>query len=58
MFESVYILDQRWLPTCWKKCINGITANKEVCEGYVGNSTAFRYLPELVHHHHNGDIVW
>jgi aspartate ammonia-lyase len=37
MFESIHILTN----ACYnllEKCINGITANKEVCEGYVYNS--------------------
>ncbi len=37
MFESIHILSN----ACYnllEKCVNGITANKEVCEGYVYNS--------------------
>ncbi len=37
MFESIHILTN----ACYnllEKCVNGITANKAVCEGYVYNS--------------------
>ncbi|PPE12453.1 aspartate ammonia-lyase, partial [Escherichia coli] len=56
MFESVHILTN----ACYnllEKCINGITANKEVCEGYVYNSIGIvTYLNPFIGHH-NGDIV-
>ncbi len=48
--------DQRLLQPAGK-CINGITANKEVCEGYVYNSIGIvTYLNPFIGHH-NGDIV-
>src|SRR5476649_1099563 len=56
MFESVHILTN----ACYnllEKCINGITANKEVCEFYVFNSIGIvTYLNPFIGHH-NGDIV-
>ena len=56
MFESIHILTN----ACYnllEKCINGITANKEVCEGYVYNSIGIvTYLNPFIGHH-NGDIV-
>ncbi|OSC43654.1 aspartate ammonia-lyase, partial [Klebsiella pneumoniae] len=40
-----------------EKCVNGITANKAVCEGYVYNSIGIvTYLNPFIGHH-NGDIV-
>jgi len=40
-----------------EKCINGITANKAVCESYVYNSIGIvTYLNPFIGHH-NGDIV-
>ncbi|MEA9389804.1 aspartate ammonia-lyase [Acerihabitans sp. TG2] len=56
MFESVHILTN----ACYNlldKCINGITANREVCEAYVFNSIGIiTYLNPFIGHH-NGDIV-
>lgn len=56
MFESIHIMTN----ACYNlldKCINGITANKAVCEGYVFNSIGIvTYLNPLIGHH-NGDIV-
>ncbi|MCE1704690.1 aspartate ammonia-lyase, partial [Enterobacter hormaechei] len=40
-----------------EKCINGITANREVCESFVFNSIGIvTYLNPFIGHH-NGDIV-
>ncbi|UMX60032.1 hypothetical protein MJ391_02720 [Escherichia coli] len=52
MFESVHILTN----ACYnllEKCINGITANKEVCEGYtIYNSIGIvTYLNPFIGHH-------
>ncbi|WP_410012177.1 aspartate ammonia-lyase [Sodalis sp. C49] len=56
MFESVHILTN----ACFNlldKCINGITANRAVCEAYVFNSIGIiTYLNPFIGHH-NGDIV-
>ncbi|ABX85732.1 aspartate ammonia-lyase [Yersinia pestis] len=56
MFESIHTLTN----ACYnllEKCINGITANKEVCERYVFNSIGIvTYLNPFIGHH-NGDIV-
>lgn len=56
MFESIHILTN----ACYnllEKCINGITANKEVCERYVFNSIGIVTYLNLFIGHHNGDIV-
>lgn len=56
MFESIQILTN----ACYnllEKCVNGITANKAVCEAYVFNSIGIvTYLNPFIGHH-NGDIV-
>ncbi|MEH2920562.1 aspartate ammonia-lyase [Samsonia erythrinae] len=56
MFESIHILTN----ACYnllEKCVNGITANKDVCEAYVFNSIGIvTYLNPFIGHH-NGDIV-
>lgn len=56
MFESIQILTN----ACYnllEKCVNGITANKTVCEAYVLNSIGIvTYLNPFIGHH-NGDIV-
>lgn len=56
MFESIQILTN----ACYnllEKCVDGITANKEVCESYVFNSIGIvTYLNPYIGHH-NGDIV-
>lgn len=56
MFESIHILTN----ACYnllEKCINGIKANKEVCEHYVFNSIGIvTYLNPFIGHH-NGDII-
>ncbi|WP_413735487.1 aspartate ammonia-lyase [Sodalis sp. RH21] len=56
MFESVHILTNASYNLL-DKCINGITANREVCEAYVFNSIGIiTYLNPFIGHH-NGDIV-
>lgn len=56
LFESISILTN----ACYnllEKCVNGITANKAVCEAYVFNSIGIvTYLNPYIGHH-NGDIV-
>ncbi|MEI7254174.1 aspartate ammonia-lyase [Dickeya dadantii] len=56
MFESTQILTN----ACYnllEKCVEGITANKDVCESYVFNSIGIvTYLNPFIGHH-NGDIV-
>lgn len=56
MFESINLLTN----ACYNlvdKCINGITANKEVCENYVFNSIGIvTYLNPFIGHH-NGDMI-
>ncbi|USD65457.1 aspartate ammonia-lyase [Vibrio sp. SCSIO 43136] len=56
MFESLDILKNACL-NLRDKCIDGITVNKEVCEGYVfGSIGIVTYLNPYIGHH-EGDIV-
>lgn len=56
MFESIEILTNACV-NLRDKCIDGITANKEICENYVFNSIGIvTYLNPFIGHH-NGDIV-
>ncbi|WP_047044762.1 aspartate ammonia-lyase [Vibrio mexicanus] len=56
MFESLDILTNACV-NLRDKCIDGITVNKEVCEGYVYNSIGIvTYLNPYIGHH-EGDIV-
>ncbi len=56
MFESLSLLNNACV-TLRDKCVEGITVNKEICEGYVHNSIGIvTYLNPLIGHH-NGDIV-
>lgn len=55
-FESVKILTNA-TRTLREKCIEGITANKEVCQAYVDNSIGIvTYLNPFIGHH-NGDMI-
>lgn len=56
MFESIHILTNA-SRNLLEKCINGITANKEVCESYVFRSIGLVTYLNPVIGHHNGDIV-
>ncbi|MGF1742833.1 aspartate ammonia-lyase [Vibrio profundum] len=56
MFESLDILTNACV-NLRDKCIDGITVNKEICEGYVHNSIGIvTYLNPYIGHH-QGDIV-
>lgn len=56
MFESISILTNACYNLLYK-CINGITANKKVCEDYVFRSIGLvTYLNPFIGHH-NGDKV-
>lgn len=56
MFESIDILANACV-NLRDKCIDGITVNKEICEGYVFNSIGIvTYLNPFIGHH-EGDIV-
>ncbi|WP_111742127.1 aspartate ammonia-lyase [Leminorella richardii] len=56
MFESIEILSNA-CHNLVEKCVDGITANKEVCEAFVFNSIGIvTYLNPFIGHH-NGDIV-
>ena len=56
MFESISLLSNACV-NLRDKCIDGITANREICANYVFNSIGIvTYLNPLIGHH-NGDIV-
>ncbi|MDD0824493.1 aspartate ammonia-lyase [Mannheimia sp. AT1] len=56
MFESIDLLANACV-NLRDKCIDGITANREVCQDYVFNSIGIvTYLNPFIGHH-NGDIV-
>lgn len=56
LFESIHLLEKACI-SLREKCIEGITANPEVCMGYVQNSIGLvTYLNPLIGHH-NGDKV-
>ncbi|MCL9783522.1 aspartate ammonia-lyase [Vibrio sp. S4M6] len=56
IFESLDILTNACV-NLRDKCIDGITVNKEICEGYVHNSIGIvTYLNPYIGHH-QGDIV-
>ncbi|WP_068715501.1 aspartate ammonia-lyase [Vibrio tritonius] len=56
MFESVELLSNACV-NLRDKCVDGITVNKEVCEGFVYNSIGIvTYLNPYIGHH-QGDIV-
>lgn len=56
MFESIRLLGNACV-NLRDKCVNGITANREICANYVFNSIGIvTYLNPLIGHH-NGDIV-
>ena len=56
MFKSIHIVSNA-CRNLVEKCVDGITANKEVCEAYVfGSIGIVTYLNPFIGHH-NGDIV-
>lgn len=56
MFESISLLSNACI-NLRDKCIDGITVNKEICEGYVYNSIGIvTYLNPYIGHH-EGDII-
>ncbi len=56
MFESIDILANACV-NLRDKCVDGITANREICQNYVFNSIGIvTYLNPFIGHH-NGDIV-
>lgn len=56
MFESLELLTNA-MDTLREKCVDGITANPEVCEAHVMNSIGIvTYLNDIIGHH-NGDLV-
>ena len=56
LFESINLLVNA-CDTLRERCINGITANEEVCRGYVENSIGIvTYFNDVIGHH-LGDVV-
>lgn len=56
LFESIAILGNA-ADTLREKCVTGITANADVCRGYVDNSIGIvTYLNPFIGHH-NGDLI-
>lgn len=56
MFESIELLTNA-CETLRTKCVDGITANVEVCRNYALNSIGIvTYLNDVIGHH-NGDLV-
>ncbi|WP_066525566.1 aspartate ammonia-lyase [Corynebacterium bouchesdurhonense] len=56
LFESIQLLTNA-ARTLREKCVEGITANKEVCESYVTNSIGIvTYLNPIIGHH-MGDVI-
>ena len=56
LFESIDLM-RNAARTLREKCVEGITANEEVCQGYVDNSIGIiTYLNPFIGHH-NGDLI-
>ena len=56
LFQSIRIMGNA-VETLRTKCIEGITANKDVCRSYVENSIGIvTYLNPFIGHH-NGDLI-
>ncbi|WP_151528776.1 MULTISPECIES: aspartate ammonia-lyase [Corynebacterium] len=56
IFESISLLGNA-CDTLREKCVTGITANEQVCRGYVDNSIGvITYLNPFIGHH-NGDLI-
>ncbi|MBZ8177785.1 aspartate ammonia-lyase [Corynebacterium poyangense] len=56
LFQSIRILGNA-VVTLREKCVRGITANADVCRGYVENSIGIvTYLNPFIGHH-NGDLI-
>lgn len=56
LFESIELL-RNATDTLRDKCITGITANPEVCRGYVENSIGIVTYLNPVIGHHEGDMI-
>lgn len=56
MFESIDLLAAS-CQTLRERCVEGITANADVCWGYVTNSIGIVTFLNPVIGHHNGDLV-
>jgi len=56
MFESLHLLTNA-LDTLRTRCVDGITANEEICRDFVMNSIGIvTYLNDVIGHH-NGDLI-
>ena len=56
MFESLHLLTHA-LDTLRTRCVDGITANEEICRDFVMNSIGIvTYLNDVIGHH-NGDLI-
>lgn len=56
LFESLTLL-RRAIDTLGRKCVDGITANRDVCLGYVTNSIGVvTYLNDIIGHEEGDDI--
>lgn len=56
LFQSIRILGSA-ADTLREKCVEGITANADVCQFYVENSIGIiTYLNPFIGHH-NGDLI-
>jgi aspartate ammonia-lyase len=56
MFESVNLLANA-CATLRERCVDGITANPDVCHGYVLGSIGLVAFLNPIIGHHNGDVV-
>jgi aspartate ammonia-lyase len=56
LFESVNLLTKA-CQSLRVRCVDGITANAEVCHGYVMNSIGIVTFLNPIIGHHNGDLV-
>jgi aspartate ammonia-lyase len=56
LFESVSLLTNA-CQNLRVRCVDGITANPEVCLGYVMNSIGIVTFLNPIIGHHNGDLV-
>jgi len=56
LFESVSLLANA-CQNLRLRCVDGITANPEVCESYVMNSIGIVTFLNPIIGHHNGDLV-
>ncbi|WP_108649300.1 aspartate ammonia-lyase [Dongshaea marina] len=56
LFESIHLMEKACIALD-EKCVRGITANREICEGFVFNSIGIVTFLNPFIGHHEGDIV-